>query len=279
MTSHDNAVLVFKIATIITTVMMRISLLPDFNRWRKNRSTGDMSVMPCVLIFTNCYAVEFYAYAIDDYVPLFATSMLGVIMGAVLSCFFYHWAENKREVLMICVVSVLVCLTITIYSILALSEKTGQSRDSVGTTLGFTTIATTIGMYASPMATIIRVIRTKMATSMPFTMGAVNVLNSICWTIYAALVNNMFIMAPNIAGFVLGSTQMIVTYVYRPQIRTNILEASISNDIQTPSSVVVLTEHGCDSLECSKSTNFSAVRSPCRGESKSWREIRNSSRQ
>ncbi|KAL3664327.1 hypothetical protein V7S43_010652 [Phytophthora oleae] len=103
MSSHDTAILVFKILTILTTVMMRFSLLPDFNRWRKTRSMGDMPVMPCVLIFTNCYTVEFYAYAIDDYVPLFCTSILGVIMGATFSCFFNRWTDNKREVVKICV--------------------------------------------------------------------------------------------------------------------------------------------------------------------------------
>ncbi|KAJ8544269.1 hypothetical protein ON010_g12001 [Phytophthora cinnamomi] len=168
--------------------------------------------------------------------------MLGVVMGVILSGFFYHWTDYKRDVLKIFSVAIGVCIAITIYSILTLSGKTGQSRHSVGTTLGFTTIATTIGMYASPMATIVRVIRTKTASSMPFTMGIVNVLNSFCWTIYAALVNNMFIMAPNIAGVVLGSTQMIVTYIYRPKILANIQVVSVSSEDKTPLAVLVFSD-------------------------------------
>ncbi|KAF1789906.1 SWEET sugar transporter [Phytophthora cactorum] len=81
MSGHDTAVIVAKVLTIITTIMLRISLMPDFNRWRKNRNTGDMSVMPCVLLYTNCYALLYYAYAIDDMLPLFATSVLGVVVG------------------------------------------------------------------------------------------------------------------------------------------------------------------------------------------------------
>ncbi|KAE9257059.1 hypothetical protein PF001_g33358, partial [Phytophthora fragariae] len=50
MSGHETAVVVAKVLTIITTIMLRISLMPDFNRWRKNRNTGDMSVMPCVLL-------------------------------------------------------------------------------------------------------------------------------------------------------------------------------------------------------------------------------------
>ncbi|KAE9065901.1 hypothetical protein PF007_g28685, partial [Phytophthora fragariae] len=76
-------------------------------------------------------------------------------------------------------------------------------------------IGCTTGMYASPMATIVRVVRTKTATSMPFTMGAVNVLNSFCWGVYGGLIHNNFLLVPNIIGVTLSSTQMLVTYIYR----------------------------------------------------------------
>ncbi|KAE8898451.1 hypothetical protein PF007_g21518 [Phytophthora fragariae] len=46
MTAYDIAVTVSKVVTIITSLTMRVSFFPDWNRWRKNRSTGDMSVRP-----------------------------------------------------------------------------------------------------------------------------------------------------------------------------------------------------------------------------------------
>uniref|UniRef100_H3GF12 Sugar transporter SWEET1 n=1 Tax=Phytophthora ramorum TaxID=164328 RepID=H3GF12_PHYRM len=247
MSAYAIAVTVSKVVTIITTVMMRISLLPDWNRWRKNHSTGEMSVMPCVLIFTNSYAVLFYAYAIDDFVPLFATSMLGVVVGIFLAYYFYRWAVDQREVLRVFAFFFFVCLVITIYAVLAICGLTGQSHSSVGTTLGFVTIATTTGMYASPMATIVRVVRTKTATSMPFTMGVVNVLNSFCWGVYGALVHNMFLLAPNIVGVSLSATQMIVTYMYRSKERI-----SSSEDLQDADVLVISsdqdTEHDTSSF-------------------------------
>lgn len=189
-------------------------------------------------------------------------------MGLVLSGSFYHWTNDKREVLKIFAVAVVVCLAITIYSILALSRKTGQSRHSVETTLGFTTIATTIGMYASPMA----MIRTKTASSMPFTMGIANVLNSFCWAIYAPLVNNMFIMTPNIVGVVLGSTQMIVTYIYRPKTPTNSQVAAVLSEDKAPLAVLVLSgqeQSRGSALDCSKGSSFVTLPSPCHQDLKS----------
>ncbi|KAF4146831.1 Sugar efflux transporter for intercellular exchange [Phytophthora infestans] len=66
MSVHATAVIVAKVMTFLSTLMMRVSLLPDFRRMHKNRRTGDMSVMPCLLLFVNSYAVMFYAIAIDD---------------------------------------------------------------------------------------------------------------------------------------------------------------------------------------------------------------------
>ncbi|POM59984.1 MtN3-like protein [Phytophthora palmivora] len=253
--------------TIVTTLMLRISLLPDFRRMHKNHSTGEMSVMPCLLLFTNCYAVMFYAIAIDNMLPLFATSTLGIVTGVFFNYFFYRWAADKRSVVYAFIGSFVVCVVVTIYSVLAMTGFTGQSHSSIGTTLGFITITTTVGLYVSPMATIARVLRTKKASSMPFTMGVVNVFNSFCWATYATLIGNMFILGPNIAGFILGCTQLILTFIYRPK-STKLVE--VVEDAGTLS-VVILSPNQTDRENCSapfESPNFVALSSPCYEESK-----------
>ncbi|OWZ22987.1 hypothetical protein PHMEG_0002196 [Phytophthora megakarya] len=261
MTGYDTAVTVSKVVTIITTLMMRVSLFPDWNRWRKNRNTADMSVLPCVLIFGNSYASLFYAYAIDDYLPLFVTSMLGVVVGIILAYSFYLWAADRREVVRIFIISSFVFLAITIYAFLALCDVTGQSQSSTETALGFIMIGCTTCMYASPMATIVRVVRTKTATSMPFTMGVVNVLNSFFWGVYGALIHNMFLLIPNIIGVALSLTQMMVTYFYRNKGPQDELNSTSNEDID----VVVIPEkqeNGADE-GYQKSSDFVALRSPC----------------
>lgn len=197
---------------------------------RQQRSTGDKSVIPCVLLFTHGFALLFYAYLIDDMVPLFTTSALGVVVGGLLAVFFYRWADDKRAVLRVFAVSFVVCILVATYSVLALTGVTGQSKSSISTTLGFITIGTTIGLYISPLATVARALRTKTSSSMPFTMGVANVVNTICWIMYSALVSNMFILAPNIAGLALGSTQLILTLVSIP-------EKEFNRKIKTPAEI------------------------------------------
>ncbi|KAJ8576937.1 hypothetical protein ON010_g2270 [Phytophthora cinnamomi] len=277
MSAYAVAVTVSKVVTIITTIMMRISLLPDWNRWRKNRSTGDMSVLPSVLIFTNSYAVLFYAYAIDDFIPLFATSVLGVVVGIFLGYCFYLWAVDQHEVMRVFVIFFFVCLVITIYAVLAICGITGQSHSSTVTALGFIMIGCTSCMYASPMATIVHVVRTKTATSMPFTMGVVNVLNSFCWGVYGGLIHNNFLLIPNIIGVTLSSTQMLVTYIYRSKGPADEqLVATSNEDLNDVVDVdVVVVQPNVDE----KGSAFVALRSPCGEDAKAWQTLGRSSRQ
>ncbi|OWZ16527.1 hypothetical protein PHMEG_0009668 [Phytophthora megakarya] len=267
MSGHEIAVNVFQGLTIVTTLMLRVSLLPDFRRMHKNHSTGEMSVMPCLLLFTNNYAVMFYAIAIDNILPLFATSILGIVTGVFFNYFFYRWAADKRSVVYAFIGSFVVCVIVTIYSVLALTGHTGQSHSSVGTTLGFITISTTVGLYVSPMATIARVLQTKTASSMPFTMGVVNVFNSFCWGTYAALIGNMFILGPNIAGFILGCTQLVLTFIYRsksPKMVGAVDEGTMSIVILSPSQQDGKHVSG----DCENSQKFVALSSPTYEESK-----------
>ncbi|KAG7379295.1 hypothetical protein PHYPSEUDO_008749 [Phytophthora pseudosyringae] len=278
MSGSDTAILVFKVVTIVTTILMRVSLLPDFQRMRKMKSTGDMSVLPCVLLYANCYLLCWYSYVVDNIIPLFLTAALGVISGAILAVFFYKWTAHKRDVMKVFVVSGVVMLLETIYGLVALLGWTGQSHSSTGTTLGVLVIISSVGLYASPMATIRHVIRTKTSSSMPFTMGVVNVINSFCWVVYAVLVDDIFILVPNASGALLGSIQLVLTFIYprKAPSEGQIISATIvgprtgsinSACAEQASLSVVVPSPAHDSRESRKSgavegSNFVALRSP-----------------
>ncbi|KAF4027714.1 hypothetical protein GN244_ATG14255 [Phytophthora infestans] len=126
--------------------------------------------MPPIMLFTNCFTLSFNSYVMHDVVPLFVTSVLGVIVGGILTSLFYCWTNHKKESAQVIILAIFVC----VFGVLAVTGVTGQTH-SVSTTLGFITIATTIVLYASPMATVIRVLQTKTASSMLFNMEVVNV--------------------------------------------------------------------------------------------------------
>ncbi|KAG3072804.1 hypothetical protein PI124_g16992 [Phytophthora idaei] len=119
--AYDTVVTVSKVLTIITALMMRGSLLPEWNRWLKNRNTADMSVLPCVVVFGNSYGALFYAYTIGNCLPLFETSKLGAIVGIFMAYSLCLWVTDWREVVRIFIVSSFVFLALTLYGFLAVT--------------------------------------------------------------------------------------------------------------------------------------------------------------
>ncbi|KAF4028934.1 Sugar efflux transporter for intercellular exchange [Phytophthora infestans] len=159
---------------------------------------------------------------------------------------------------------------VTVYGSLALFGETGQTRDEVGTTMGFITVTTTIVMYASPMATIVNVVRTKTASSMPFTMGVIVVFTSFSWAFYAGLQGNAFILAPNIVGFTLGVIQVILTIMYA-SVAPKDAQVNHVHSIESEHSVVLFSpiqagdqEKKLCLLDGRHSPSFSAIHSPTR---------------
>ncbi|KVH92855.1 hypothetical protein Ccrd_005185, partial [Cynara cardunculus var. scolymus] len=65
-------------------------------------------------------------------------------------------------------------------------------------------------MYGSPLTIMWKVIRTKSVEYMPFPLSLAAFLNGCCWTTYALLKFDLFILIANGTGAVLGLTQLIL---------------------------------------------------------------------
>ncbi|GAY54452.1 Bidirectional sugar transporter SWEET [Citrus sinensis] len=83
------------------------------------------------------------------------------------------------------------------------------------TFVGILCAALTIGMYASPLAVMTTVIRTKSVKYMPFLLSFFLFLNAGVWSVYSVLVKDIYIGVPNAVGFVLGAAQLILYMIYK----------------------------------------------------------------
>ncbi|KAF7049729.1 hypothetical protein CFC21_058217 [Triticum aestivum] len=69
-------------------------------------------------------------------------------------------------------------------------------------------------MYASPLTIISKVIRTKSVEYMPFLLSLVSFLNGCCWTTYALIKFDLYVMIPNGLGAFLSLVQLILYFFY-----------------------------------------------------------------
>ncbi|XP_021820046.1 bidirectional sugar transporter SWEET4-like [Prunus avium] len=69
-------------------------------------------------------------------------------------------------------------------------------------------------MYGSPLTIMAKVIKTKSVKYMPFYLSLTNFLNGCCWTAYALIKFDIYMLVSNGLGAVSGAIQLILYAAY-----------------------------------------------------------------
>ena len=98
------------------------------------------------------------------------------------------------------------------------SDSTSQQQDissKIKFTIGLTTNINAIFFYASPLSTILTVIRNKNSSSIHRMTLFSYLLNSLFWTVYGAAILDVWIAIPNGIGLVLSLVQLCLSLIFR----------------------------------------------------------------
>ncbi|CAH0478256.1 unnamed protein product [Peronospora belbahrii] len=204
----------FQVLTVSSSVFVRLSPWPDFQRICKTKNTGEVQILPVVMLFTNCVVLAWFGYLSENIFPLFVTALLGLVTCGGFITVFYRYTDDRPSLHRICAVGFAVIVLVCLYGAIGLAGVTGQSKFSMATAMGAFSVVTSIGLYSSPLATIQRVMRSKSTASMPFTLCLANFFSSVCWTIYAIIIEDVWILLPNAFGCVLTTIQLALYVIY-----------------------------------------------------------------
>eukprot|EP00644_Phytophthora_capsici_P006555 jgi/Phyca11/48230/gw1.36.327.1 len=204
----------FQVLTVISSIFVRFAPWPDFQRVYNAQTTGEVQILPVVMLFTNCVVLVWYGYLSENIFPLFVTAIMGLVTCGGFIAVFYRYTDDKRSVHRICASAFAVIILVCLYGVLGVEGVTRQSKSSLATAMGAISIGTSIGLYGSPLATIRRVLRTKSTASMPFTLCLANFFNSVCWVVYAVIIVDVWVLLPNAFGCVLTAIQLVLYVVY-----------------------------------------------------------------
>ncbi|KAG7379299.1 hypothetical protein PHYPSEUDO_008753 [Phytophthora pseudosyringae] len=263
----------FQVLTVISSIFVRISPWPDFQRVFKAKTTGEVQILPVAMLFTNCVVLVWYGYLSENIFPLFVTAIMGLVTCGGFIAVFYRYTDDKRSVHKICAASFIVIVLVCFYGAIGVAGVTGQSKSSVATAMGAISIGTSIGLYGSPLATIRRVVRTKSTASMPFTLCLANFFNSVCWVVYAIITVDVWVLLPNAFGCVLTTIQLILYAIYPTSPETQLEAVMIDHtgavtDYEGEASLSIVirasTQEGGrkSSFDRKDSLDFVAIRSP-----------------
>ncbi|RLN54004.1 hypothetical protein BBJ28_00015427 [Nothophytophthora sp. Chile5] len=249
---------VLRVLTTITAFFVCIAPLPDFWRIHKTRRTGEVSILPVVMLFANCYVWVLYAYQVNNIFPLFVMTILGMLSSLGFGSIYYRWSKERVYIRQLCGGMGLFLAAYTLYYVLGTSGVTNQSENGVEKTLGFICVAVNLVLYASPLETMKRVIQTKNASSLPISISVVFLVNAVLWVTFAIADDDLFVLVPNAIGTALCLVQVVLFLIYRrePQ-RGEVNSVGLAKD-ERP----VADASSCEDVAIQMSPVYEALRSP-----------------
>ena len=152
-------------------------------------------------------------YWIKDYFVFFSNQP-GMLMGLFYIFSGYGCAGAKtRKILEVMFLSLAFLLTfVGMLLALPFSDQTVSSKKFVW---GMMVNGILLVYYAAPLSTVAHVFKTQSASSLYFPLCAMNLLNGVCWAIYAMAIGDYFILVPNGIGAALAVFQVGLIFWFR----------------------------------------------------------------
>ncbi|WOK96124.1 Crotonase superfamily [Canna indica] len=196
----------------VISILVFTSPIGTFRRIVKKKSTESFKGLPYITTLLSTSLWCFYGLLKPGGLLVVTVNGVGTVMQAIYVTLFLVYAPKDTRVKMTKLVGVVNVGFFGAVVLVTLLAVHGSVRLLA---VGFLCAALTVGMYASPMAAMRTMVKTKSVEYMPFFLSFFLFLNGGVWSIYSVLVRDYFIGVPNAIGFVLGSAQLILYAVYR----------------------------------------------------------------
>ena len=179
--------------------------LLDSREWRAH-GTGAMSHIPLCMLCANAAGWIVYGVLLAN-----ASMMVANVVGLAIALYLLHVYNACSPAPFSSELLTHAAFLLAYMALVALYAFATRDASTVGTVASLVTIA----MFASPLATVQTVIKTKSAESLPAPMIIVGLACTTLWLAYGVRLGDIFVYGPNSVAFVLGLFQVGLLIVYR----------------------------------------------------------------
>lgn len=210
----------------ITSMFLFLSPTPTFLRILKTRDTGEYSSVPYVCTLLNCLLWLLYG-AVKSLTLVLTINGAGLILEFMYLVIFLVLATRKPK--LSCFYMILGISSF--YAIVVLVVALAVPKDTQGEVVGSICVIIGTLMYASPLAVMKLVIKSRSVQYMPFLLSFASFGNGCLWTAYGAFAKDVFIILPNGLGTVLGGVQLLLYGYYKTYgVQSNTLDEAAPDD-------------------------------------------------
>ncbi|CAN1784191.1 Bidirectional sugar transporter SWEET16 [Linum perenne] len=211
MASNSTSFIVGLIGNVIA-ILVFTSPIKTFIGIVKKRSTEDYKGVPYIITLLSTSLWTFYGLLKPDGLLIVTVNGAGVMFQSIYVILFLTFAPKDKKIntaILVGIMNIGFLGGVIAITLLGL-PKSHEKITFVGTLC----MGLTIGMYAAPLSAMRMVIQTKSVMYMPFLLSFCLFLNGGVWSVYAVLVNDIYIIVPNAIGLVLGTAQLVIYVVY-----------------------------------------------------------------
>lgn len=197
--------------------------------WQTGNSRG-LSSVPCFALMSNSFNWAIFGFLKRE-LPVFLPNCIGTVSGFI--CVVVYSAYSKEAIPLINFIAAFAVISLSLF--LAFCVSSVEAVGLLGDCLS-------VFMMASPLATLLQVVRDKSTRSMPFYTSLTSWAKGVGGGLYAYIrVKDIILLVPNLLGVVLASGQLLLFAVYsRPEVAIRYTPVSHNDSDATLNTHVVI---------------------------------------
>jgi solute carrier family 50 protein (sugar transporter) len=213
-TNTVNNLVLSLLSLIATVASIGLGAAPLFEAVAaitKMGGTGKWSCVPLLAIWTNASLWCLYGLFSGDLFPMALTNGVNAALGAYYCLIYWRYstADGRAAIGAYFGAAAMLVSAVAIYCVSGVDtlEKTTANVGTLG-------CAVCIAMFASPLATVKTVLRTRSSESMPFRLTVMGVICSTLWLLYGCAISDGNVIFPNGCGLGLGLSQLYLFWKF-----------------------------------------------------------------
>ncbi|KAF4668127.1 sugar transporter [Perkinsus olseni] len=191
----------------VLSVIQYLSCIPTFIEVSRRKSTGNLSPMPyCTTSLLSLLWVT-YAVMVPGRMAVLIVNSIALVFMLGYMAVFLRYTDSKKQT-MVKYIGVLLCYGAVMGAAVLFST-------SVASFLGNCCVLVSITMYASPLAVVPTIIKTKDSSCMPPLYSFTGFVAALVWFGYGLGAGDFHVWIPNGVGSVLCLVQLVIWLIYR----------------------------------------------------------------
>lgn len=211
------------LAAPIASIFVSLSPFPTVQKILKDKSVGDLPLLPYSSLVANCFIWMTYGILKSE-AKVWSCNSFSTILGIYYFASFAKFSPKASPTLPGSVAMHFKATVGTILTTLAIAAS--MSKTKAASILGSAGVAICIALFASPLAALKTVFKTKSAESIPLPFAIAATVNCVFWFVTGWFdMKDMNIWLPNGLGLACGLLQIALKLIYGDGSKAALAEA------------------------------------------------------